>query len=304
MMKIKRLASLGVLAGAFLGAAPAWAANCAAITVATSPPTIAFDPIKATGPVTATFTITVGAKVSNPDVSAILIFTDSVAATPLKIGAAGPQYTITNSGAQLVSFQSGTTAAIQSTITKIPVSNASSNVTYTVSLPVNTTVDYTGGTSFTENLSYSLQCYKSLGTTATGSDTGSLLNLTSTITNVLSVITASPQTLNFGNFTTTSQNLQVNIKSTNTINVAVSTANSSVMALAGAVAPYAANNSIPYTMTFNGAALASTATNNVVRASVTGANYPFALNLTGGLPTGKLAGTYSDVITLTITPGA
>lgn len=302
MIKVKGLASLAVLAGAMMGAAPALAANCATVT-ATGPATIAYDPIKASAAVTATFTVSIGAAIPASATNVRLIFTDSATGTPLKVSAAGPVYSILNSSAQTVAFQSGTTNLSATGVAFIPVTSLPTTATYTVSLPVNTTTDFVGGTSFTENLSYSLQCYNN-GGNGGNIDTGSLFNFTSSITNVLSVITASPQTLNFGNFTTTSQNLQVNIKSTNTINVAVSTANSSVMALAGAVAPFASNNSIPYTMTFNGAALASTATNNVVRASVAGANYPFALNLTGGLPTGKLAGTYSDVITLTITPGA
>ena len=304
MIKAKRLASLVVLSGATLAATPAHAALCAAVSIASSPATINYNPITAAAAVTTTFTVTVGNKVSTNDATFRLIFTDSASAATLNIGTAGPQYSILNSGGQVVSFPSGSTALGQPGVTAVSFTGVPLTLTYTISLPVNSGTDFTStATPFTENLSYSLMCYKGNGQSQ-GADAGSITSINSLITNVLSVITASPQTLNFGNFTTTSQNLNVNIKSTNTINVAVSTAKGSVMALNGAVAPYAANNSIPYTMTFNGAALASTATNNVVRASVAGANYPFALNLTGGLPTGKLAGTYSDVITLTITPGA
>ena len=73
----------------------------------------------------------------------------------------------------------------------------------------------------------------------------------------------------------------------------------------GAVTPFPANQSIPYTMTFGGAAITTaTGLSNQTRAGVAGSNYPLVLNLTGGLPSGKLAGSYSDTVTLTITPGS
>lgn len=75
------------------------------------------------------------------------------------------------------------------------------------------------------------------------------------------------------------------------------------MVLAGATPPYNTSNSIPYSMTFNGSTLSSSGTNNVARATVAGSTYPFVMSLTGGVPSGKLAGVYADVITLTFTPG-
>jgi hypothetical protein len=124
------------------------------------------------------------------------------------------------------------------------------------------------------------------------------------IKKVVSITTAGPQTINFGNFTTTSQQLQVGVKSTSSIDVNVQTANTNQMVLAGAVSPYPANSSIPYTMTLNGTTVSNgTSLTNQTRAGVAGMSWPLLLNLTGGLPSGKIAGTYSDTITLTLTPG-
>ncbi|MFM6932031.1 MAG: hypothetical protein ACKOUT_07290 [Novosphingobium sp.] len=283
-----------------LGANPALAA-CSA-TVSSAPATLNYDPIKAVAATTTTFTVSISKGASSDDAFR-LIFTDSATGSPLKVGTSGPQYAITDTIGQTVSFQSGTTAAGQSGLNTIVLAsgNGTTSATYTVSLPVNSTTDFVGGNNFIENLGYSLQCLKNNVVQSTGS--GSLTSLNASITNVLSVVTASPQTLNFGNFTSASQTLQVGLKSTNSINVSVSSLNSSTMVLAGATPPYNSSNSIPYTMTFNGATLSSSGTNNVARASVTGSTYPFVMSLTGGVPSGKFSGVYADVITLTFTPG-
>lgn len=302
MRKIKTFGLSGSLAALGLGASPALAA-CGA-TITTAPATLNYDPIKAVAAVTTTFTVTVSKSTGSNDTAFRLIFRDSATGTPLKIGAAGPQYSIKNSNLLDVAFQSGTTAASQPATLNLLATNGTNSTTtatYTVSLPVNTTTDFVGGDTFAENLTYSLACIRN--TTTTGTATGAMTTLNSTITNVLSVVTASPQTLDFGNFTSASQTLQVGLKSTNSINVSVSTLNSSTMVLAGAMPPYNTSNSIPYTMTFNGTALSSSGTNNVARASVAGSNYPFVMSLTGGVPSGKFSGVYADVITLTFTPG-
>lgn len=306
MSTIRKFLAASALPVVMAAAGPALAANCAPISVTTSPGTLNYDPIKAVAATTTTFTVTFGPMVVSSDANVRLIFTDSATGTPIKIGSSGPQYSILAAGGGTVSFVKDTVASSQTGVALIsaPSGSNTKTATYTVSLPVNSTTDFVGGTSYTENLGYSLQCYKANGT-ITGTDAStSLTTLNSTITNVLSVITASPQTLDFGNFTSASQTLQVGLKSTNSINVSVSTQNSSTMVLSGATAPFTTSNSIPYTMTFNGAALSSSGTNNVSRASVTGSTYPFIMSLTGGVPSGKLSGTYSDVITLTFTPGA
>ena len=98
------------------------------------------------------------------------------------------------------------------------------------------------------------------------------------------------------------------MKSTSSLNVAVSSTSytqSSVTQLvrSGAVTPYPANSVIPYSMTFNGASITpSAALANHQRAGVLGSDYVLLLTLPG-VPSGKLAGSYSDTITLTITPG-
>lgn len=300
MRTMRKFAAAGAMSVALLAASPAMAANCAPISITSSPATISYNPITASAAATTTFTIAIGAKVAPNTTDYRLIFTDSASNATLRIATSGPAYSILNPGGQTVSFPLNSTAAGQTGVALIPASTTS--VTYTVSLPINTTTDFVGGTNYAENLSYSLQCYKSNGGT-NGVDTGSLTSLNSTITNVLSVVTASPQTLDFGNFTSATQTLQVGLKSTNSINVAVSTLNSSTMVLAGATPPYNTSNSIPYSMTFNGSTLSSSGTNNVARATVAGSTYPFVMSLTGGVPSGKLAGVYADVITLTFTPG-
>ena len=76
------------------------------------------------------------------------------------------------------------------------------------------------------------------------------------------------------------------------------------MVLAGAVSPYPTHSVIPYTMTLNGDAIANgTSLTNRPRAGVAGSNWPLVLTLPEGLPSGKLAGSYADTITLTLTPG-
>jgi hypothetical protein len=290
---------VATVALAALGAEPALAANCAVVSFSPgAPATITYDPIKATQSATTTFTATLSGFAGN-DKKYILILTDADTGTPLRIGTTGPIYTITT-GATTVSFPKNTTALSSgvaqttSTTTSVPV---------TVALPVNSSgQDFVGGTQYTENLGYSLQCYAANGSSS-GADTGSAASLTSTIASVLSIVTASPLTLNFGNFTTTTQTLQVSLKSTSTMSVSVSTVNGSQMVLSGAVSPFPTNSTIPYTMTFGGSAITTSSAQSVSRAGVGGTNFAFALTLPGGIPSGKLPGTYADVITLTIVPG-
>ena len=107
-----------------------------------------------------------------------------------------------------------------------------------------------------------------------------------------------------GSFTTSAQTVQVLVKSTTSINVGLSTLNGSKMVLAGAVSPFPTNSTIPYTMTYAGTSIASGGSlSNQTRAGVGGASRALVLTLTGGLPSGKIAGSYSDTITLSLTPG-
>jgi spore coat protein U-like protein len=164
--------------------------------------------------------------------------------------------------------------------------------------------DYVRGTVFSESLKYSIRCFDGNGKQGEIDSSQSPGPAPSVnVPSVVLVTTAGPQTINFGNFTTATQTLQVGVKSTSSVNVAVNSGDQ--MVLAGAVAPYPSNSVIPYTMTLNGDTIANgTTLTNRPRAGVNGTDWPLVLNLTGGVPSGKLAGTYSDTITLTLTPGA
>nr|WP_166180432.1 hypothetical protein [Altererythrobacter segetis] len=299
MNRTLRAVLVATSAATALGAEPALAANCANVSFSPgAPATITYDPIKATQSATTTFTATLSGFASN-DKKYILILTDADTGTPLRIGTTGPIYTIT-SGATTVSFPKNTTA-VSSGVAQSD--KAVTSPSFTVALPVNSSgQDFVGGTQCTENLGYSLQCFFANGNSS-GADTGSAVSLTTSIASVLSIVTASPQTLNFGNFTTTSQTLQVSLKSTSTMSVSVSTVNGSQMVLNGAVSPFPTNSTIPYTMTFAGSAITAGSPQTVSRAGVGGNTFAFALTLPGGVPSGKLPGTYADVITLTIVPG-
>jgi len=295
-------ALLCALSSVMLGSSRAEAANCAS-TVSFSPTTVSFGqtwdpmitPSAKTLSLSATFSnFAAGTK----DVKLILLDNDS--GSPLRLGAAGPKYTVT-AGATTYAFASGTS------VTGQPATNASgSSVTFnlTVTIPANTSPveDFVGGQAFSESLKFTLQCLKNNGDEAGINSLQSGPTIDITIPRLVSLTTASPQAINFGSFTTTTQTLQVGLKSTSSVNVVVTSGNQ--MVLAGAQQPYPANSVIPYTMTFNGVSIANgSSLTNQPRVGVAGTNWPLVLSLTGGLPTGKLAGSYSDTITLTLTPG-
>jgi spore coat protein U-like protein len=166
-----------------------------------------------------------------------------------------------------------------------------------------------GGDTHGESLKFTLLCRRSQGNNIVDGDANTLQSgpaISLTIPRLVSLITAGPQTINFGNFTTTTENLQVRLKSTSSVSVAVSTSNGGQMVLKNAVSPYPSNSVIPYTMTFNNIPVASGGTlANAGRAGLlTIKEWPLALTLTGGQPSGKVAGDYEDTITLTLTPGS
>jgi hypothetical protein len=105
-------------------------------------------------------------------------------------------------------------------------------------------------------------------------------------------------------FTTTQQTLNISLKSTSSVNTSISTSHGNMMVRQGAVTPYPTNEAIPYTMTFNSISMpaAGLSNQNYARAGVGGESWPLILNLPS-LPTGKLAGLYQDVITLTLSAG-
>lgn len=97
-------------------------------------------------------------------------------------------------------FQANTAANTSNGIAfALPNNGSSGTQNLTLTIPFNTAgEDLVGGATFTEQLSYSIQCYKSNGQT-----TGNAVSPSLSIPKILSVITAGPQTIDFGTFTTT-----------------------------------------------------------------------------------------------------
>ena len=133
---------------------------------------------------------------------------------------------------------------------------------------------------YSEALSFTIQCFQSNGTTSNGIDnaTASGLTVSLTIPKLISIVTASPSPINFGNFSATSAQSQITVKSTSTLNVSVTSSSfvqSSLTQLvrSGAVTPYPANSVIPYTMKFNNVTIApGTPLANHQRAGVSGSD--------------------------------
>ena len=203
-----------------------------------------------------------------------------------------------------ITTQTNSSSAIP--LTDLPNGSGGNSVAVSLQFTVlaNTTEDFVGGASFTETLNYGIQCFQQNGNSngTAGPLTGP--PVTVTIPKLVSITTGSPATINFGSFSTATQTLQVGLKSTSSVNVTVATSNVNQMVLAGAVMPYPSNSVIPYTMSLDGVTVANgSSLSNRPRATVGGTNWPLILSLTGGVPSGKLAGGYSDTITLTLTPG-
>jgi hypothetical protein len=301
MSKWMKLAGVAL---AFGIAQPAMAANCA--TVSFSLPTFPqFDPITQTyTPQTITATLN---RVDTTAITARLVLIDNDSGA-FKVGLSGPGYNIVSASSQVVFASPYSLPKNGGDGVLVTFSGSTASASLTFSIPA-TPTDFVGGTVYTEPFKYSVQCFKNSagngsGNVTTQDDGLTAFNLPITIAKIVSITTAGPQTINFGNFTTTSQQLQVGVKSTSSINVDVSTLRGNQMVLAGAVSPYPTNSTIPYTMTLNGTSVSNgTNLTNQTRAGVAGMNWPLVLNLTGGLPTGKIAGSYSDTITLTLTPG-
>ena len=309
------LAAIAMGAAAACGSAgTAIAANCATIAVTPGAPAIpTWNPINPTAQ-EASFSVGV-TRASTTSKSVRLIFLDAnSSAIPVRIGTTtGPRYQIINidSGAT-ISFPSSAQVSSQ-TVPVTSFGNGTNNlvsVNVKVRIPANTAPaeDFSGGANFSETLNFAVECFKNSNGNgpSTGIDnaTASGLTLNLAIPKIASIVTAAPATINFGNFTTTTQTAQVSVKSTSTLNVSVATSNTGKLVRSGAVTPVPADSYIPYSMSFNGASMApNTTLTNQTRAGVLGSSYPLQLVLTDGIPFGKLAGTYSDTITLTISPG-
>jgi spore coat protein U-like protein len=304
--------TLAIGAGAVLAfaAQPSLAAECATVTF--SPGTVTlpdYDPI-AGGAVQSSFTATIN-RVKPATRSVRLIFNDSSYATPVKfhstLKGGGPLYEILDSGGINVAFAKGvsvkTTTNPQIAIPEGP-SGDSVQAPYLVNVPANSDGRDLNNGLYGTSLSYSVACYDG-ASSYNGSDsavTGPALSLT--IPNLVSLTTASPQTLDFENFTTLTQQLNVGLKSTGPINIDLRTENGRKMVRTGSTTPAPPNSYIPYAIKLNGRNVSSDPyiLNNAPRAGVAGSQWPLQLSLPSQ-PSGKVAGNYSDTITLTLTPG-
>jgi len=294
----------------FGAAGPAVAANCATVSFSGVTNFPQFDPISG-GYTPQTITATLTRASGSSAVTARLILLDGDAGTPIKLAQSGPTYDVTSGGSSILFVSTHSIATNgEGALATFSGSSATASLSFNIPDSPNTTTDFTGGVGYSEPLKYSVECYKNTGGSGNGNALASDNNVSAFTASVVimpkvSLTIASPQTINFGSFTTTTQNLNVGLKSTSSVNVAVSTAKGGQMVLSGAVSPYPSNSVIPYTMTLNGVSVANgTNLTNQTRAGVAGTSWPLVLTLTGGLPSGKIAGGYSDTITLTLTPGA
>ena len=316
MNMIRKLVVTAAIAASTVGfGTAALAANCATISVSPASPAIpSWNPINPAAQ-EANFAVTM-TRTKGSSKSARLIFLDSnSSATPTRIRTAtGPRYQIINvENGAVISFPSGTRIT-GVTVPTTAFGNGAYNAV-TVNMKVRILAnsapseDFVGGASYIETLDYAVECFKNNGSgsgNSDGEDGASVSNLTLSLTipKLVSIVTATPATINFGNFTTTFQQAQVTVKSTSTLNISATTSNGGKLVRSGAIAPYPTNSTILYGMKFNSVTLTpGTPLTNQTRAGVLGNSYPLQLTLTDGIPSGKLAGTYNDTITLTITPG-
>lgn len=302
-----------ITVGAFVALAtaePALAAQCATVTFSPSNVALAnYDPI-AGGEIQSSFTATIK-RVSSATNKVQLIFVDSdKSGTVLRIGTVGtspgPTYNILDPGGNIVSFGLNTNVATtRSPTISLPSgpSGDAVSVSYLVDVLANSGgQDFPNGT-YGETLTYSIQCFQD--STIQGSDTRvSGPNLSVTIPNLVSLTTASPQTIDFQNFTTLNQQLNIGLKSTGPIDAVLTTEHQRKLVLAGAPQPPPSNSYIPYLITLNGHMIITDpyVLTSVARVGVAGGRWQLLLNLSSQ-PSGKLAGSYSDTITLTVTPG-
>ena len=309
----------GLLGGAVLASAvaslwarPALAAQCA--TVSFSPATVAvpaWNPINP-GAQQASFTMTL-TRVSTATNGIRIIFTDSNdSSQPVKLGtngtASGPQYQVLDPSGNNIVYPVNTSITTVKPTPLVQYQSKSSNNSVPLSLrvyvPANTpATDFANGT-YSETLNYVIQCTNSGNNSnpIDGPMSGPAVSLT--IPNLVSLTTASAATLDFQNFTSLTQQLNVGLKSTGPVNVAIDSTNKLKMVRAGAASPYPDNSIIAYLLSLRGnnvPSLPATLTNQP-RAGVAGTSWLLVLSLPSQ-PSGKVAGSYNDTLTLTLTPG-
>lgn len=297
----------------FAGAEGARAAGCA--TVAFSPASVsvpAWNPITP-GPSQANLTATI-TRSNSTTTSVRLIFLDSNdRAQPVRLGAAtdgssGPIYQLLDASGVNILYPLNT-AVTSSNAPLINYPNKGGGNALSVSLKVivpanSANADFKNGT-YGETLNYAVQCFAN-GNKANGSDgpvAGPALSLP--IPNLVSLTTASEATLDFQSFTTLKQSLSIGLKSTGPVNVAIRSDNGLKMVRAGAATPVADNSQIKYFMTLRDISIVRTPATltSQPRAGVGGTTWPLVLSLPEQ-PLGKVSGSYSDLIVLTLSPGS
>jgi len=305
-----------LLGGALLAAAaanPALAAQCA--TVSFSPGSVSvpgWNPITP-GAQQASFTMML-TRVNTATTGIRIIFTDSNdSSQPVKLGtsgtASGPQYQVLDPSGNNIVYPLNTSISAVKPTPLVEYLNKNSNNTVSVSLrvyvPSNTPGTDFGNGTYGETLSYIIQCTNSGNNNnpIDGPTSGPAVSLT--IPNLVSLTTASAATLDFQNFTSLTQSLNVGLKSTGPVNVAIDSTNKLLMVRAGAASPYPDNSTIAYLMSLRSTNIPSLPAmlTNQPRAGVAGTTWPLVLSLPS-TPSGKIAGSYSDTITLTLTPGS
>ena len=292
--------TIGLAPLALVGAQPAFAANCAKVSF--SPATVSlpnWDPINP-GAVVATFSATIRPD-SGGSKSVRIIFLDSNdVSAPIRLGVNGPIYQVLDNSGNNILYPKNASITTASNPTASSPAGDMITVPLRVNVPAKTdNVDYASGT-LSETISYAVQCFTSTGKSngIDGPFAGPVLTLT--IPQLVSITTGSAANIDFRNFTMTTSNVSVGVKSTSRVQVSFVTANVSKMVRAGSPSPSPLNSSIPYTMMLNGQPLTNGL--QLSRAGTsTGTTWPLVLDL-GTLPQGKIAGSYADTITLTLTP--
>lgn len=270
---------------------------------------LTWNPMPGGAAVTSDFTFSLARQGNTRSVR--VIFRDANTGSPLRIGASGPIYDITPVGSGTsVAFQAGTAANASNGFLIDMSTMGTKTATFRLTLPFNSAgEDFVGGANFSEQITYSVQCYNNSNATIGTGISGNAINPTVTIPKLVTASIAGQTDIDFGSFTsTTPAPLNISVKSTSSVNVKVYSSNGLTMVRKTAVAPYPDNETIEYAMSLNGTPVsgrptqANPTTLNQARAGVGGASWPLQLSLTQ-LPTGKVAGSYEDIITLEISPG-
>lgn len=306
----------GSIAGAILACAvaqPALAAQCA--NVSFSPGSVAVPAWNPINPAAqqASFTMTV-TRLSSSTSDIRLMFLDSNdPSQPVRLGIvgtrSGPPYQVLDASGQNILYPKNSSVTSLQGQPAFRWQNKNSNntlsLTFRLLVPANVPgADFDNGT-YTEPLNYSIQCFNngSASNLIDGPLSGPAMSLN--IPNLVSLTTASAATLDFQNFTSLTQQLNVGLKSTGPVDVSIDSTNKLKMARVGASTPYSDNSKIDYLMSLRGNNIASlpTTLTNQPRAKVSGTQWPLVLSLPA-TPSGKIAGSYSDTITFTLTPGS